>query len=200
MIPLFAIILMASLLLSNMDEKKPAIKDEKVILDEWNIPYAPGKGKFWPVASSNKNLDVKARSFHASREKEKRFHAGIDLYADPGNAIIAMDDGIVLSFPTGYVGLDSIVIQHGNITVLYGEILRDKSIKIGDKVSAGQVIGTAAKSKGKSPDAVESTMLHLETWDVNHPPNKFNPWYQTNPAPAGLLDPTMYLIRTRDNV
>jgi murein DD-endopeptidase MepM/ murein hydrolase activator NlpD len=123
----------------------------------------------------------------------------MDLYSVPGDTIVALDDGIFMNYAGGYVGLDGIVIQHGDLNVVYGEFISEKGLKRGDIIAAGQKIGTTVNSKGTSQGAVLSSMLHLETWDASvYTPDYFTPWKSDKPMPAGLLDPTRFLQRTLD--
>ena len=170
---------------------------ENIEKDNWGVIYAPGKFSNWPVITSNKSVPKTGpTSFHASREHGKRYHAGIDLYAMPGDIIVAGSDGIFLNYVAGYVGLDAMLVQHGNINVLYGEFVAIKGFKSGDKITAGQKLGIMANSKGKSPDAVLSSMLHLETWDSSVKFDMFQPWKTSAKMPTGLLDPTRFLEKT----
>ena len=187
----------------------------------YGVPFARGRGKVWPVvtgaparlsvpyfplSSPTTLIDpfggapVGARAFHASRESGKRWHAGVDLFASPGDAIVAMGDGVVVGPATGYVGLGALVVDHGSHVVLYGEMELAPGLKTGDVVKAGQRLGTARESLGTSPGAVRSTMLHLETWERDHAPKAFTPWYQGSSPPTGLLDPTLFLLSTAEAV
>jgi murein DD-endopeptidase MepM/ murein hydrolase activator NlpD len=150
----------------------------------------------WPVRGGLKIVPERgAGSFGASREGGKRLHAGVDLPTSKGSAIVAMVDGRIASFPSGYVGLDAIVIEHapplvgvGGIlisVILYAEFTRDPKLVIGETVKAGQVLGVAAAS-------AYGSMLHLEFWQ-GRSPSAFSVWPARDPRPNGLLDPTFDL-------
>jgi len=70
----------------------------------------------------------------------ERFHSGIDIGADYGDAVVAADSGVVVS--SGWMGGygKAIIIDHGNgISTLYGhnsELL----VEEGARVSKGQII------------------------------------------------------------
>lgn len=163
---------------------------------------------FWPVVSSLGNKIVPERgadSFGASREGGKRLHAGVDLLTSKGAAIVAIADGRVAGFPTGYVGLDAVAIEHAPPLspmrspsaplggsdgkpisgILYAEFTRDPKLVVGEIVKAGQVLGIAAAS-------AYGSMLHLEFWQ-GRTPSAFTPWLAGSPRPIGLLDPTFDL-------
>lgn len=143
---------------------------------------------------SNVNL---ARAFHASRSTDvkPRYHAAVDLIAFPGDEIVAVDDGIVQGPAGGYVGLGALVVEHAGITIVYAEMDVDASLKPGDKVHAGQKLGVTATSQS-SATAPKSSMLHFETWEPGTQITQFQAWYVGAPAPTGLLDPTVFLLRT----
>lgn len=170
------------------------------------VPFAPGlaKGR-WPVLSidphhvprtttagvlDNDRAGVSAnRYFGATREGGRR-HAGIDLEILPNQPVIAIAPGIVRGFPTGYVGLGAVLVDHGPLAVLYGEMTVNPTLSVGQKIAAGTVLGKGAASS-------QGTELHLETWRPNQSPSSFTPWFAAGAPPAGLLDPTQLLLRLR---
>lgn len=175
-------------------------------LYNWGVPLARPTGRVWPVVTGDPNrLSVAYRDasgkihegistqryFGASREGGVRRHAAIDLVANAGNPIVAMEDGRVLGSIGGYLGLDAVVIEHPQVVAVYAEIgngaLASAGLKPGDFVRAGQRIGTAAAS------STGSHMLHLELWTKTNPPKHFTRWLPSG-VPAGLLDPSAYLL------
>jgi len=159
------------------------------------VPYITETGGAADGVSAPKGVNL-ARAFHASRDPDApRFHAAIDVFAEEGDIIRAVDDGVVQGTATGYVGLGALVIDHPTLTIVYAEFLPDKSMKSGVAVKAGQRLGVATPSKS-GPDAPKSTMLHFETWERGKPIGAFTAWSKTDPAPPGLLDPTAFLLRT----
>ena len=152
----------------------------------------------WPVRGGTRIVPERgADSFGASREGGKRLHAGVDLLTSKGSAIVAIAEGRIAGFPTGYVGLDAIAIEHapplvgvaGNPIsgILYAEFTRDPKLVVGETVKAGQVLGVAAAS-------AYGSMLHLEFWQ-GRLPSAFTAWLAGSPRPVGLLDPTFDLQR-----
>lgn len=132
-----------------------------------------------------------ARYFGAPRDGG-RLHAGIDLRAPAGSIIRTVAPGVVLGFPSGYVGLDAIAIDHGPVTLIYAEIKRNASLKVGQKLRAGVSIGTGVAS-------AQGAELHIEAWTSapGTAPFGFTPWAASAPAPRGLLDPTAFLLGLR---
>lgn len=74
-----------------------------------------------------------------------RYHSGIDIAAGSGTNVLAAAPGtVILSMDYGnYSYGECIVIDHGGgISSLYGHMTRgSRRVSVGDKVSAGQVIG-----------------------------------------------------------
>jgi murein DD-endopeptidase MepM/ murein hydrolase activator NlpD len=168
----------------------PALKD-------WGVPFATPTGRVWPVVGGARFVPYttpsgtvngnSATAFHASREGSTRFHAGIDLQATPAHEIVAMEDGIVLGNVPGFVHLDAAVVQHASCVAVYAEISYSELTK-GTRVHAGDLLGHGALN------ADGNSMLHLELWQLGFAPKGFVPWYSKNPPPAGLYDPTKYLL------
>lgn len=176
--------------------KLPAVKN-------FGVPFATPSGRIWPVTGGNRSVPYTtpegkvigngATAFHASRESGTRYHAGIDLQASPGQRIVAMEDGIIIGTIPGFVKLDAVVVQHAALVAVYAEVtlgsLIKAGLKPGDRVKAGQQIATG------SINYDENSMLHLELWRTGFAPKFYTPWYSKNPPPAGLLDPTLYLLQ-----
>nr|WP_262914121.1 M23 family metallopeptidase [Portibacter lacus] len=72
----------------------------------------------------------------------KKFHKGIDFTAPRGTAIISSGDGKVTRVENKTRGYGkNIIVDHGyGYTTLYGH-LSEIDVKVGDKVTRGQVIG-----------------------------------------------------------
>lgn len=98
-------------------------------------------------------------SNYGYRSSMHRFHYGIDLKVHVGDPIRAAFDGkvrIVASHHGGYGQL--IVIRHNNgLETVYGHLSR-QSVKVGQHVKAGQVIGSGGNT-GRST----GPHLHFET-------------------------------------
>lgn len=171
-------------------------------------PFAPGPARpLWPVGPSyndkwgkvsyrdvNNKIHLNgARAFGASRDERR--HAGIDLYANPGDLVIAPEGGVLVSdqnFLDTIPGDDAYMLQGDSGTVLlFGEVkangFQEFGFQLGSRVEKGQPIGRVAlTSKG-------SHMLHFETYVKGT--TKSKKWFAGNAPPAALLDPTEYLLR-----
>ena len=103
------------------------------------------------------------RGFGNPRANGARKHAGCDLYAPVGTEVLAVEDGEVIAGPyVFYDVVDAVEIRHtSGIVVRYGEINKTSApgIKVGAKVTAGQVVGYVGKMH-----TVSDSMLHFELW------------------------------------
>jgi murein DD-endopeptidase MepM/ murein hydrolase activator NlpD len=123
-------------------------------------------------------------------------HTGVDLYADVGTKVTAMESGTVVAIVpfTGIMAespwwhdTKAIMVEGDSGVILYGEINPADNLHIGDFVFEGDFLGTVLrvlkKDKGK-PVA----MLHLECYS---PGTKEPVWWNLNESkPENLLDPT----------
>jgi murein DD-endopeptidase MepM/ murein hydrolase activator NlpD len=79
--------------------------------------------------------------------KPRRPHYGIDFHAPEGTPVKAMMDGIVtLSENDMYFTGGTIIFDHGHgISTLYMH-MKDISVKVGQRVKQGQIVGTLGQS------------------------------------------------------
>ncbi|MFK3981125.1 M23 family metallopeptidase [Micromonospora sp. NPDC050397] len=99
-------------------------------------------------------------------------HAGIDLAGDENTPIHAVAAGTVVTAGAAYDGYGiSVVIDHGNGFLTHYAHQNRTAVQVGDKVSAGQVIGY----EGATGDAT-GPHLHFEV-------HQGALWNQIDPAP-----------------
>lgn len=100
-------------------------------------------------------------------DKEKRMHNGIDIPAKKGTPVVAAGAGEVINvvFKKGTYGKMIVVLHDKVYTTLYAQ-LSDYAVKVGDKVTRGQVIGYVGSS-GKST----APHLHYEVRKNGKPVN-----------------------------
>ncbi len=96
---------------------------------------------------------------------DMRIHTGIDIACADGTAVSACGDGKVLSAEeTAFFGA-VVTIDHGDgITTKYAA-LKDIKVKAGDKVTAGDIIGSVTSIPGECAD---QSHLHLEAYKDGH--------------------------------
>ncbi|MCB0632020.1 MAG: M23 family metallopeptidase [Saprospiraceae bacterium] len=84
--------------------------------------------------------------FGDPREGGKRSHEGVDIRADRGTAVLAVADGTVEKVKEGGAGGRQIWLQLDNGWEVYYAHLHAQVVKEGDKVKAGELIGTVGNS------------------------------------------------------
>ena len=103
-------------------------------------------------------------------------HKSIDFLVASGSNVYAIADGTVKEVYTNYLEGTVVVIEHGdNLTSKYGSLKEEVSVKVGDKVKKGDVIGTASDSAMRETDI--GTYLHFEMLEG-----------ETKVDPAGYLN------------
>ena len=176
-----------------------------------------GMKRFFPLVKSNITLNPSfdyLLSYKYSTEipiyphpgsfgfiRKNHIHEGIDLYAEDGDEVIAMEDGIILSIIpfTGEIAGSpwwnntySIFVKHKDFIVNYGEITPLSSLKEGDAVKAGDIIGNIKtvllKDKGRP-----MSMLHLEMYSLDAV-KPITEWSLNTEKHVTLMDPTPYII------
>ncbi len=116
-------------------------------VDSGNVgPGAPGDFPYWPTPGSRDVSSPFGMRIHPIK-KVYRMHAGIDIAAPGGTAIVAVAPGRVIAnrYSKSYGFL--IVIDHGDgISTSYNHMLARSPLPIGSGVAAGQVIGKVGSS------------------------------------------------------
>jgi len=181
----------------------------------------PDKLWMWPLSSCPINVTLDSYSFldldsYSSKceipiyphvgsfgiRRRNDIHKGIDLYADNGAPVKAVEKGTVVDI-CPFTGPDAgfpwwnntqgVYVEGKDHIVVYGEINPNKYLKIGSKINKGQNIGTVAtvikKDKGRP-----MSMLHLELHKLGH--IHCGQWELNQEKPEGILDPTAFLIRS----
>ena len=175
------------------------------------VPFAAGPARpTWPISGSDnkrwgevayRDINGKrhgnaSRAFKASRSG--RHHAGIDLYADAGDIVLAPESGVIVAdqnFLNSIPGEDAMLIQgDSGTTILLGEIVAESmttqfGLKEGSRVEQGQPVAIVAETVNGSH------MLHFETYAEGSERNRS--WKKGKKPHPSLLDPTAYLLRAR---
>ena len=179
----------------------------------------------WPIDTERENKvrvsyrDVRGKwhgawgrhvgSTRKGGDGSKRHHAGIDLYADEGDIVRAMEDGEIIGMLPFHHGTwaiyvrndDGQIVNYGEVEkyswrefgfplqIIEGETTEEPEVR---RVRAGQPLARVGLQSGGS------TMLHLETYapeitlaDVRAGNLR---WPFGESAPPGLLDPSRYLV------
>lgn len=129
--------------------------------------------------------------------RKHHVHEGIDLYAQEGTEVRAVEDGVVVAvYPfTGpaanlpwWENTQVVLVEGPSGVVAYGEI--SPTVEPGQVLIASELIGHIKRvlrhDKGRP-----TSMLHLE---LHAPGTRATPeWYAHAGRPPSLLDPTPYL-------
>lgn len=173
----------------------------------------------WPLETSNQRRLVTSywsedgtlrgswgRQFGAKRAGKDgvQWHAGVDLFANPGDAVVAPESGTVLAILPFYHGSWAVYLLTADRRVInLGEIeklsWREFGVKPGQAVERGQPVARTGKMKGGS------TMLHVEIYDsrLREPAEMIMGirkgkmrWFDKEAPPAELMDPSAYLLQS----
>jgi hypothetical protein len=134
--------------------------------------------------------------------RKNHVHEGVDLYGEPGEAVRAMEDGVVVARQpfTGaaagspwWADTECVLIEGASGALNYGELAVRDDLVPGAAVAAGDVIGhlvtVLLKDKGRP-----RTMLHLERY-VAGTRKPVREWALGAAQPAGLRDPSALLVQ-----
>ena len=150
----------------------------------WPMPSVKAKFAVWSFGGG--------RPFGCKLGACERWHAGIDLTGAPGKAlVVAPEDATVVAVDRGWSSGSKAVFLRtdtGLFLVLGGVILgssKEFGIKSGQRVQRGDSLGRVLGSYG---------MIHFETY-VAEDRTENSPWWQDQPPPSGLLNPTNYVER-----
>jgi hypothetical protein len=133
-------------------------------------------------------------------ERRHDVHKGVDLYANVGERVYAVEDGIIsLIRPfTGkdagcdwWLDTDAINISGASGVAVYGEIHFFGILHVGMKIKRGQYLGFV-KRVLKNDKGRPTSMLHFALHKPNIQGN--GTWKVGEKQPDGLLDPTELLL------
>lgn len=142
-------------------------------------PYESSKPSSEEQASSTPpapvfNMPIEGELLKAYSDKElqysatygdMRVHTGIDIACSDGTAVSACGAGTVISVEENAALGNVITIDHGNeITAKYAS-LKDVKVKAGDKVAAGDIIGSVTTIPSECAD---QSHLHFEVLKNGH--------------------------------
>lgn len=142
-----------------------------------------------------------ARRFGAHRGgsngKPSRNHAGVDLFANAGDPVLAMAAGRVTAVQSFHLGSWAVFVEHAGVVVMYGEVearsWKELGVAVGSEVEAGQPIAKVACMVEDDEGTCVSHMLHLETYAPGTTRNQR--WFAGQAAPPALRDPSLLLLR-----
>ncbi len=127
---------------------------------------APGVNS-WLLGQLYGNTTGAYRRRNSDYRAGQGIHFGMDISAKCGTPVLAIGDGVVSEIDGSHGSAPhNLVIEHaGNISSLYGHLLRRSSLQIGQRVVRGQQIGLSGDSQLTCYSAPH---LHLEIRDSSH--------------------------------
>lgn len=125
--------------------------------------FSANKGKLpWPAEGPV--VDHFGQHYHPVYTKLKLpYNNGVNIALSKGTEIRAVFDGVVKQIVVMPGYNQCILVQHGNYFSFYCK-LKSTSVKAGDKVRTGQVIGVVDTINGE-------TQLHFQIWKDQSPQN-----------------------------
>lgn len=141
---------------------------------QFGLPFASAPGpNTWLLGQGYGNTTGAYRQRRSTYGNLQGIHAGLDFAAPCGTPVVAIGDGVVAEIDGSHGSPPhNVVIDHaGNLSSLYGHLLKRSALRVGQKVVRGQVIGQSGDSQGT---CISAPHLHLELRDRSHQ-RFFNP-------------------------
>lgn len=176
-------------------------------LKKEHISINRSKDEYLSIYKNNTEIPMDEHPGSFGFKRKNHIHEGIDLYAEDGDSVYAIEDGIIVNIVpfTGVIADSpwwndtySIMIEHKDVTINYGEITPNQKLNIGENVKAGDIIGkiktVLIKNKGRP-----MSMLHLEMY-TKGTIEPLKEWTINKEKPDNLLNPTEFiksLVRPR---
>lgn len=181
--------------------------------NEWVFPFPSNVMMFTGITLDSESFEYCGPSdveipvgthcgaFGAIRKHD--IHKGVDLYAPVGTPVIAVESGKIVDirqFTGEALGFPwwndtwAVSVEGATGVVVYGEILPMDDLVIGEHVNKAQLIGHVLHVL-KTDKGRPMSMLHFALH--NHGVLSNGRWAVGEPQPAGLMDPTNYLLRAK---
>lgn len=156
-----------------------------------------------------KHFDVPVGHHFGSFGARRKYsiHCGIDIYADEGTPIYAIEDGKIVEvrwFTGAHVGTDwwlptrCVSVEGNTGVIVYGEITEMSHLEEGAEVNQSEHLGNVTRvlrhDKGKP-----LSMLHVQLLEHGYVDEEIPSWKLEESQPKGLLDPTEILIQCQLN-
>ncbi|MEW6420268.1 MAG: M23 family metallopeptidase [Deinococcota bacterium] len=141
---------------------------------QFGLPFAGAPGPdTWLLGQGYGNTTGAYRQRSSTYGNLQGLHAGLDFSAPCGTPVRAIGDGVVAEVDGSHGSPPhNVVIDHaGNLSSLYGHLLKRAPLRVGQRVTRGQVIAQSGDSQGT---CISAPHLHLEIRDRSHR-RLFNP-------------------------
>lgn len=169
--------------------------------DKLRVSYEDVRGKWH--GKWGREFGAKRTTTRDDGTSYKRVHVGVDLFADPGDIVVAPEDGEVIAALPFYKGTGAVyLLTDSGIVVNLGEVAEGSWTKYGIPTGVGRTrvrAGDSVAKIGKSDDG--SHMLHVETYRADATTDEIRQgamrWKVGDDPPSKVLDPTRYLVRAQ---
>jgi murein DD-endopeptidase MepM/ murein hydrolase activator NlpD len=135
---------------------------------QFSLPFAGQPSvNTWLLGQLYGNTTGAYRRRNSDYRSGQGIHFGMDFSAKCGTPVLAIGDGVVSEIDGSHGSAPhNLVLEHaGNLSSLYGHLLRRSTLRIGQRVSRGQQIGLSGDSQLTCYSAPH---LHLEIRDRSH--------------------------------
>lgn len=134
----------------------------------------------WPLADGAGTVSHKA-----GEKRTNEIHVGVDITAKAGTKVIAIADGTVLQSSKDDGKMHSergyyLCIQHGNYICVYQHLIEQPTLKKGNKVTRGQVIGKVGNTGHSSGDHLHFEIALASTLTKSSPNPREYLWTSVN--------------------
>ena len=154
----------------------PALPDSRIAAPsrQFGLPFAGKPGvNSWLLGQLYGNTTGAYRRRGSDYRAGQGIHFGMDFSAPCGTPVIAIGDGVVseVDGPHGSPPHNLVINHTGNLSSLYGHLRTRSSLRVGQRVNQGDVIGVSGDSQFT---CISAPHLHLELRDSSHQ-RFFNP-------------------------
>ncbi|HPE16042.1 MAG TPA: M23 family metallopeptidase [Oscillospiraceae bacterium] len=117
----------------------------------------------WPVPGEVQKKFSMESLLYSQTMRDWRTHSGIDLSASVGTSVKAVSGGVVDAVYQDDMMGTCVVIEHANdVKSLYANLAEQPAVKVGDRVSTGDVIGAVGDTA--LFESSDPSHLHLEIY------------------------------------
>ena len=135
---------------------------------QFSLPFAgmPGVNS-WLLGQLYGNTTGAYRRRNTDYRAGQGIHFGMDFSAPCGTPVLAIGDGVVseVDGPHGSPPHNLVLDHKGNLSSLYGHLLRRPSLKVGQRIKRGEQIALSGDSQFT---CISAPHLHLEIRDQSH--------------------------------
>ena len=135
---------------------------------QFGLPFAGPPGpNTWLLGQLYGNTTGAYRRRNTDYNAGQGIHFGMDFSAPCGTPVLAIGDGVVreVDGPHGSAPHNLVLDHAGNLSSLYGHLQFKSSLRIGQRVKRGQVVGVSGDSQFT---CISAPHLHLEIRDHSH--------------------------------